>query len=79
MPKKYHVKSNEDLNNLNASINSGNNESPTISSEPQETMAYDESINVMPDGMLEAVSPTDMAILAVAKASPEAKDQDTEK
>ncbi len=76
MPKKYHVKSNEDLNNLSASINSGNNKSPSNSSESQETMAYDESINVMPDGMLESVSPTDMAILAVAKASPEVKDND---
>lgn len=31
-------------------------------------------INVMPDGMLEAVTPTDLAILSVAIHSPEVTD-----
>lgn len=76
MPKRYHVKSNEDLNNLNASINSyNNNATPTNTTDTNESMAYDESVNVMPDGMLESVRPTDIAILAIVKDSPEVQEK----
>ena len=74
MPKRYHVKSNEDLDNLNASINSTANTTGNTTN-AIETMAYDESINVMPDGMLESVRPTDIAILAVVKDAPEVQEQ----
>jgi|GEM_PF-4710325 len=76
MPKRYHVKSNEDLDNLNASINSAANTKNHNATNADATMAYDESINVMPDGMLESVRPTDIAILAVVKDAPEVQERD---
>ncbi len=37
------------------------------------------NVNVMPDGMLEAISPTDLAILAIAKDAPKIPSEENEK